>query len=1248
MHAYPDNPEGGSQFYITVDVADDDDPQSPVSLTRSVTVTNAAPVVHSFEAGFLNPDENQLVPFSIVLEDAGREIHRAVIDWGDGTPAETFIAPPGAISLSPSHVYLRDGQYTATVAVTDRDGESSNSESLIIDVRNHAPGFDTTSVSPGTVIQEGGEVILTGSFLDESLLDVYSLSVNWGDGTTTPASVSRTTKTWTARHRYADDDDPLDSGARTYEVTVTMNDGTDEVSQTTSITVQNTSPVADVIPVVDVSTVNPVLRARASDGSPVDQSLLSYVWTATRGGVDVSFIVRAPDEIEIVLPAASPGGSGGPVTVADPIHVTLSVSDDDGAVSTLWTAAIIAGTDGADLLRVTNAAFTGGVERVLVFGGGGADVIDASAVTVSTARLVLFGGAGDDVVFDGAGDSLIVLGAGNDVLNPPLDSPLNSFVDEFGDPFQITPNMAGDDEIVVVVNSVLRIWDNNGDNTLNFSQNESAVSQASGITFDLLQTVQTAPGQALALQDVAPASSEPATHFVGALGRFTTLVGSHYGDTLTGASGASVFGGRGADNLKVTAGTTDANFSGGADDDVLTATGAGIAGLSFLGDDGADELRNLGTINGLTFGGGADDDVLLNDGAITATLSFLGDDGVDALMNTGTIASLNFGGGADDDVLQNSSSAGISSLSFLGDDGADALNNSGVIESLTFSGGADDDVLVNAGMVSTTLSFVGDDGLDALTNTGTIASLTFGGGADDDLFMNGTGGSVSALTFTGGADDDVLSNAGTIVVGLNFQGDDGADQLTNTGSIAGLTFGGGADDDVLRNGTAATISSLTFAGGTDDDVFINHGVVSVSLTFNGDDGADDLFNSGSVASLTFSGGADDDALRHESGGSIGSLNFNGDDGADVLTSAGSIEDLTFGGGADDDVLENSGTVSGMLSFTGDDGADGLANSGFIASLTFAGGADGDVLENSFEAQIASLSFTGGADNDILINRGVVTGVLSFTGDDGADLLTNTGGIASLSFTGGADDDVLNNTTGTVTVLSFAGDDGSDLLWSSGAVVELVFRGGADDDVLVTAGGIGSLSFEGDDGADLLVASGVIASLTFHGGADDDVLQSRTGTVATLVFNGDDGADVLVNRLTGLTSLTFSGGADDDILINRGHGFSDLSFNGDAGNDVFVNSGDTNPSLPGVLSFSDSSAGWTCSTTAAAAMTSCRTTAGIWARFISTAAPGPTLWKTMRPASTPLWSRATAARTPSPTTANFCRGWCLQGTVGRIC
>jgi hypothetical protein len=272
-HQYlDDNPSNSlfNTYSILVAVTDDDggaDFKSTLVLVRNVD-----PV--------LTVAENQTVNEGAVLDltngalgsytDQGTlDTHSAVINWGDGTGDQpiTVNGTHGAGTLSASHIFADDGEYTVTVTLTDDDGGNA-SQTFLVTVKNVAPtltGADSpiavnegalvTPASLGVGIQDPGfdnpfNPLSPGG----SVETLSAISIDWGDGTGTQAlgigtetdghPNMPTTATLTASaHAYADDgmytvtvkvrDD--DGGEATLEFTIVVNN----VDPTLSFTISD-------------------------------------------------------------------------------------------------------------------------------------------------------------------------------------------------------------------------------------------------------------------------------------------------------------------------------------------------------------------------------------------------------------------------------------------------------------------------------------------------------------------------------------------------------------------------------------------------------------------------------------------------------------------------------------------------------------------------------------------------------------------------------------------------------------------------------------------------------------------------------------------------------------------------------------------------------------------------------------------------------------------------------------------------
>ena len=122
-YAYADD----GLYTVTIDVEDDDGGIG--SATASVTVQNVAPLV---EAGRdQTVDEGAVVRFNGSFMDPGvLDTHTIEWDFGDGTNA--------ANSLTPTHIYADDGEYTVSLSMIDSDG-GFGSDTLTVGVTNKPP-----------------------------------------------------------------------------------------------------------------------------------------------------------------------------------------------------------------------------------------------------------------------------------------------------------------------------------------------------------------------------------------------------------------------------------------------------------------------------------------------------------------------------------------------------------------------------------------------------------------------------------------------------------------------------------------------------------------------------------------------------------------------------------------------------------------------------------------------------------------------------------------------------------------------------------------------------------------------------------------------------------------------------------------------------------------------------------------------------------------------------------------------------
>ncbi|HVK08828.1 MAG TPA: M57 family metalloprotease [Gemmataceae bacterium] len=1079
-------PPAGGTYVVTLIAEDDDGGTSEVS--ASIEVAALSRVV-TIEPPAALPFEGDLVALTATVSPApgavGLHYHWEVRRDGEVVATADsggFTTTPLPFSFTPTD----DGEYEVRLSVAGEDG-STGEGVLALTVRNVVPTVQIVAVLPS--VAEGSEVTVTATGFEPGSSD--SLTYNWTVtlGGAVMATAAGPTLTFT----------PADDGAYLLMVEVRDDDQPSLFGSASAVlSVYNVAPSAVIRTATDPEG-NPTFPPDeaafqfhlASGTFDPGTDTLYYAWSVAR--VDAAGVSHP-------LPAANhsptdrPTFSFSPTAEAGSYVVALSVDDREGGVTTQYTR-IIAGTPGDDTLTITPNDLVGGATSVLVVAGGGADVIDASAVTFTVA---LDGGEGDDTIVGGTGSDLILGGAGTDSLVGGAGD--DTLVTQHGDDTVVGGD--GSDVYVIVPGSDVTLVESGvgGIDVIDFSFAERAV------TFDL-----TAEG---VLQTVDAANNR-----VLFSGTFESVIGSAEGDRLTAAAGTSVFGGAGADQLIV--------------------EGAASA-VTVFGGDGADAIEVRGASNVTVFGGEGDDLVVLAAGARNVTV--FGGDGLDAIEATAAANVTVFGGEGADAVTVTASTA-VTIFGGAGNDTLSVVGGSGIavfggdaegqltetLDAITVFGGSGDDTIeVRA---ATNATVFGGDGLDAISVLSGSVITVFGGDGADAVLVATPDGQVTV--FGGAGDDAVEVTAGSAITVFGGEGDDLLRVLAGAGKDVTVFGGAGADEIEVAAGSAVTV----FGGDGVDAVAVSGGS---AVTVFGEGGDDVLSVLGGTAVTVF-GGDGVDSVRVEGGTAVTVF---GGEGADAITVVGGAEVTVFGGEADDAIAVSDGTNVTVFGGVGDDA---IVLTGGGANITVFGGEGADVIEAAAATAVGVTVFGGEADDTIRVTAG--NGVTVF-GGEGDDLI-EVGGLAGKQITvfGGDGADTVEVAAGSeVTVF---GGDGADAVLVTGGTAVTVF-GGEGDDLLEAAALTGSnVTLFGEGGDDTLAVSAGNGVTVFGGdGADTVLVQGQVGRAIT-VFGGDGADDIAV--LAGAEVTVFGGEGDDVVAVSGG---SAVTVFGGAGIDTLTVSGGT--------------------------------------------------------------------------------------------
>src|SRR5262249_38512441 len=121
-------------------VNNDHDTQTSVEILDVLAPTdNRSPVVNGIDPQVTAEGQALTVSTSFTDPDTG-DSHTAAVAWGDGTPTPATVTPgtDGTGTVTASHVYADDGNYTARLTVTDAQGAAADT-SFSVAVSNVSP-----------------------------------------------------------------------------------------------------------------------------------------------------------------------------------------------------------------------------------------------------------------------------------------------------------------------------------------------------------------------------------------------------------------------------------------------------------------------------------------------------------------------------------------------------------------------------------------------------------------------------------------------------------------------------------------------------------------------------------------------------------------------------------------------------------------------------------------------------------------------------------------------------------------------------------------------------------------------------------------------------------------------------------------------------------------------------------------------------------------------------------------------------
>ena len=1101
------------------------------------TVADVAP---TFSAASLTASETvgNAVTVTGPLTGALAAATSVVIAWGDGSSPTTVSVPAGATSYLATHDYRNNpasalanpanvgvgyytidtqvkagtitlGEQSAAITVSNTATEQAGADVVL------SPVGGASAVTP--TIHGGDTVTLTGSFADPGTAEPFTVTINWGDGTTAAVLESNDNQVfataqpgvfdYVAKHQYLNNPAGVATATVVSDtITVSVSDGTSTATAETAVSVEDSLPSVQIESVVSGSSSQTIeLEAVVSDpGVPGAESV---AWAV----VDDDLTIFNSTGPTISIPAADAIGT---------LVVTASATD----------AATLTGIDIAQVFvvsqnNVTDTLSAGslapGVAGVIVQVDGSGDKVSASGLSNVAVELdgigsseTLLGGQGQDLLVAGTGSNSLVGGAGLDTLI----------------------SAGGDDTLVGTT----------GIDDFRFDLGLDATVQASSSGLDTLDLSSSsvpitinlnASGSQTVYQYTSPGGSTTDDTVV-LQGTFTTYVGSPKGNEVTADDGDLLYGASSGDN-NLNNGSSNDNIYGASGSDINLNNGSSNDNI-YAGSGGDINLNNGATNDNIYAASGGD--VMLNNGATNDNIYAAS--GGDTTLNNGATNDNIYGAASGDTTLNN----GATNDNIYGAASGDTTLNNGATNDNIFAGSGGDITLNNG---ATNDNIYGAAGGDVTLNNGAANDNIYGASGGDIVLNNGSNNdniyaaSNGDVNLNNGATNDNIYAASNGDINLNngatndnIYAASNGDINLNNGATNDNIYAGSNGDIHLNNG--ATNDNIY--AGSNGDIMLNNGATN------------DNIYAGSNGDITLNNGASNDNIYAGSGGDItlnnGASNDNiyAGSGGDITLNNGATNDNVFGGSGDVIVTFGSGNDSyyggtGNATVTGGSGADLIF--GGSGAMTIFGGPGpitvvGGTGNNVIFGGTGRTSIQGGLGDDVIFGESAETTIDGGTGDDtiyaGPGAESITGGYGNDLIYGGTGDAVLDAGTGDSTIIAGTGDD-------------VITSGGPDSWLMDFATSSVTLT-----NTTLTAASGAVSTIS---GFRNAVLSAGNGNMV-----------LDASQFAGNTLLM--GGTGDDTLIGSQRndtlvaGYGDDSLEGGGGNDTFkfVGQSGIDPQNPG--------------------------------------------------------------------------------------
>lgn len=277
-------------FTVSATVTDNGGLTATATSTVSVRTPNQPPSIVSFVVTPGSEGGSSTVALTFADPDPA-DTHTIAVAWGDGATTDSGTLAATVTTFSASHVYADTGLYSVVLTLSDSAGHTVTA-SASVSPTNVAPVVGSLSLSPSSVVDHQ-TMTLSGAFTDPGTADTFTLTIDWGDTSSSTYALAAGTRTFSATHAYAT------AGSFTITATVTDRDGGRSSSTATLVVLPSNNPPANLVvqataaleggsTTLSVSFTDPevtdthTVAITWGDGSPADSVALGAgVWTTS-------------------------------------------------------------------------------------------------------------------------------------------------------------------------------------------------------------------------------------------------------------------------------------------------------------------------------------------------------------------------------------------------------------------------------------------------------------------------------------------------------------------------------------------------------------------------------------------------------------------------------------------------------------------------------------------------------------------------------------------------------------------------------------------------------------------------------------------------------------------------------------------------------------------------------------------------------------------------------------------------------